>query len=187
MPTKRELARETVATYASVLVDEAYKAGGQDAVMEIRNQLESILRISRSNLDLATSLDVESSYTPEQKGEIVRNVFVDANPVLVEVLAVMATRGDFALLSRVWVSYQEQLESKLGVTVVDVTTVVPLDDKLREQIIKKTEADLGTKAVLNEKIDKSIIGGIIMSAQGRRIDASVLSQLEKARNVLKDS
>ena len=180
MPTKRELARETVATYASVLVDEAYKAGGQDAVMEIRNQLESILRISRSNLDLATSLDVE-------KGQIVRNVFVDANPVLVEVLAVMATRGDFALLSRVWVSYQEQLESKLGVTVVDVTTVVPLDDKLREQIIKKTEADLGTKAVLNEKIDKSIIGGIIMSAQGRRIDASVLSQLEKARNVLKDS
>lgn len=72
MPTKRELARETVATYAGVLVDEAYKAGGQDAVMEVRNQLESILRISRSNLDLATSLDVESSYTPEQKGEIVQ-------------------------------------------------------------------------------------------------------------------
>ena len=93
--------------------------------------------------------------------------------------------GDFALLSRVWESYGEQVERKLNVTVVDVTTVVPLDDHLREVITKKSEADLGTKVVLRESIDKSLIGGILMSANGKRIDASVLSQLESARNVLK--
>ena len=166
------------------VLDGAYEAGGQDAVLEVRDQAERILRIARSNMDLSDALE-DSSYTPEQRGQLVRNLFASSNPVLVDVLAVMAEREDFALLSRVWASYGEQLERKLNVTVVDVTTVVELDDHLREVITKKAEADLGTNVVLREHIDKSLLGGILMSANGKRIDASVLSQLESARNVLK--
>lgn len=184
MPTNRQILKEKVATYASVLLDSAYEAGGQDAVLEVRDQAERILRIARSNMDLSDALE-DSSYTPEQRGQLVRNLFASSNPVLVDVLAVMAEREDFALLSRVWASYGEQLERKLNVTVVDVTTVVELDDRLREVITKKAEADLGTNVVLREHIDKSLLGGILMSANGKRIDASVLSQLESARNVLK--
>ena len=184
MPTNRQILKEKVATYTSVLLDGAYEAGGQDAVLEVRDQAERILRIARSNMDLSDALE-DSSYTPEQRGQLVRNLFASSNPVLVDVLAVMAEREDFALLSRVWASYGEQLERKLNVTVVDVTTVVELDDHLREVITKKAEADLGTNVVLREHIDKSLLGGILMSANGKRIDASVLSQLESARNVLK--
>ena len=186
MPTNRHVQKEKVATYASVLLDAALAAGGQDAVLAVRDQTERIIRIVRSNMDLSSSLQ-DSSYTPEQRNSLARNVFAQANPVLVDVLAVMAERGDFALLSRVWESYGEQVERKLNVTVVDVTTVVPLDDHLREVITKKSEADLGTKVVLRESIDKSLIGGILMSANGKRIDASMTSQLEAARNVLKHS
>ena len=186
MPTNRHVQKEKVATYASVLLDGALAAGGQDAVLEVRDQAERIIRIMRSNMDLSSSLQ-DSSYTPEQRNSLARNVFAQANPVLVDVLAIMAERGDFALLSRVWESYGEQVERKLNVTVVDVTTVVPLDDHLREVITKKSEADLGTKVVLRESIDKSLIGGILMSANGKRIDASMTSQLEAARNVLKQT
>ena len=186
MPTNRHVQKEKVATYASVLLDAALAAGGQDAVLEVRDQAERIIRIMRSNMDLSSSLQ-DSSYTPEQRNSLARNVFAQVHPVLIDVLAVMAERGDFALLSRVWESYGEQVERKLNVTVVDVTTVVPLDDHLREVITKKSEADLGTKVVLRESIDKSLIGGILMSANGKRIDASMTSQLEAARNVLKHS
>lgn len=186
MPTNRHVQKEKVATYASVLLDAALAAGGQDAVLEVRDQAERIIRIMRSNMDLSSSLQ-DSSYTPEQRNSLARNVFAQAHPALIDVLAVMAERGDFALLSRVWESYGEQVERKLNVTVVDVTTVVPLDDHLREVITKKSEADLGTKVVLRESIDKSLIGGILMSANGKRIDASMTSQLEAARNVLKHS
>lgn len=186
MPTNRHVQKEKVATYASVLLDAALAAGGQDAVLEVRDQAERIIRIMRSNMDLSSSLQ-DSSYTPEQRNSLARNVFAQAHPVLIDVLVVMAERGDFALLSRVWESYGEQVERKLNVTVVDVTTVVPLDDHLREVITKKSEADLGTKVVLRESIDKSLIGGILMSANGKRIDASMTSQLEAARNVLKHS
>lgn len=186
MPTNRQILKEKVATYASVLLDGAYVAGGQDAVLEVRDQAESIIRTMRSNMELSNALE-DSSYTPEQRGELARTMAAQSNPVLRDVLVVMAERGDFALLSRVWASYGEGLERKLNVTVVDVTTVVELDDRLREIIINKAEADLKTGVVLREHIDKSLLGGILMSANGKRIDASVLSQLESARNVLKQS
>ncbi len=186
MPTNRHVQKETIAAYATVMFDAAMQEGGQDTVLEVRDQTERIFRIMRSNMDLSSSLQ-DSSYTPEQRASLAKATFADANPVLVNTLAVMAERGDIALLSRVWESYGEQIERKLNVTVVDVTTVVPLDDHLREVITKKAEADLGTKVVLRESIDKSLLGGILMSAKGKRIDASVASQLESARNVLKDS
>lgn len=184
MPTNRLVIKEEIATYASVMLDAAAQAGGQDAVLEVRDQAEQIVGFMRSNMDLSSALE-DTSYTPAQRAEIARGVFASYDPVLVDVLAVMAERGDIALLSKVLKSYEEQIESKLNIAVVDVTTVVPLDDSLREVITKKAEADLGTDVVLREHIDQSILGGIIMSANGKRIDASVLSQLESARNVLK--
>lgn len=183
MPINRRLEKEKVATYASVLLEGAYEAGGQDAVLEVRGQLERILSIMRSDMDLSTALS-DRGYTPEQRNGLARAVFADCNPALVDTLAVMAERDDAHLLGRVWNSFGEQLEQKLNVTIVDVTTVVELDDKLREVIINKASSEFGTNVILREHIDASLLGGILMSANGKRIDASVVSQLANARIVL---
>ena len=81
----------------------------------------------------------------------------------------------------------EQLERKLNIVVVDVTTVVSLDDHLREVITNKVAADLKANVVLREHIDTSLLGGILITAGGKRIDASVASKLEVARTALKQT
>lgn len=184
MPTNRLVAKETVDTYAQVLLDAANAVGGQDAVLEVRDQLEVVMRALRSNIDLQVAL-VEKAYAPEQREELVRNVFSGMNPALVDVLLVMSERDDLELTNRVYAAFDGLIEEKLGVVVVDVTTAVPLDDALRETISNKAAQDLGKKVVLRERVDKSILGGIIMSASGRRIDASIATQLDTARTVLK--
>ncbi|HIR00654.1 MAG TPA: ATP synthase F1 subunit delta [Candidatus Aveggerthella stercoripullorum] len=184
MPTNRLVVKETVDTYASVLLDAANAAGGQDAVLEVRDQLEVVTKALRSNVDLEVAL-AEEAYTPEQRETLVRNVFAGMNPALAETLLVMAERDDLGLAGRIYRAYDEQIEEKLGVAVVDVTTVVELDDALRETISNKAAQDLGKQVVLREHVDKSILGGIIMSVSGRRIDASIATQLDTARTVLK--
>ena len=143
--------------YAAVLFDGAFEAGGQEAVLEVRDQMVRVAGAMRTNMELSVALS-DPGYTPEQRGELARNVFAGCNPVLLDVLAVLAERGDAALLPRVL---------------------------LRRIITEKAEADLDTNVVLRESVDKSILGGIIMSTNGKRIDASVASQLDHARNVLK--
>lgn len=186
MPTNRLVVKETIAVYASTLFDAVNAADGQDGVLEVRDQLGQVAAAIRGNVDLSTALTNEG-YTPAQKGELARNVFAQCNPALAEVLGVMAERGDLDLINRVAANYEEQLAGKLNLAVVDVTTVVELDDHLREVITKKAETELGMNVVLNEKIDKSLLGGIIMSAQGRRIDASMRFQLDNARAVLRQA
>ena len=184
MPTNRLVIKETVDTYAQVLLDAANAAGGQEAVLEVRDQLEVVTKALRSNIDLQVAL-AEKAYTPEQREELVRNVFTGMHPALVDVLLVMSERDDLELANRVYAAFDGLIEEKLGVVVVDVTTAVPLDDALRETISNKAAQDLGKKVVLRERVDKSILGGIIMSVSGRRIDASIATQLDTARTVLK--
>ena len=186
MATNRLVQKGKVDAYTEVLFDAANGDGSQESVVEVRNQMAQLLTLIYSDMDLTMALS-NLDYSPEQRLELARAVFADCNPALREVIAVMAQNGDAGLLSRVYHTYEDMVASKLNLCVVDVTTVVPLDDELRKLIKEKTEADLGCKAVLNESIDKSILGGIIMSVNGMRIDASVISQLNKARHTLKEN
>jgi F-type H+-transporting ATPase subunit delta len=186
MPNNRHLEQGKVLTYASVLLDGVYESGGQDAVLEVRDQFESIVKIIRSNMDLAGALS-DKSAKPEARAAVARGTFAMCNQNLAETLAVMAERNDIDLVNRIYASFVEQLERKLNVAIVDVTTVVSLDDHLREVITNKVQADLNTNVVLREHIDKSLLGGILITAGGKRIDASVASKLEAARTALKQS
>lgn len=185
MPTNRHVINETIAAYANAAIDGAYAAGGREAVVQVRNQMTQILEYMATNIKLRLSFDDES-YTEEQRESLVRNVFGDFDPILVELMVVMAKRLDMSLLRRVHGQYEEYIESKLNFNVVDVVTVVDLDDNLRTVITNKAESDLGRDCVLVEHVDPSIQGGIVMSTRGRYVDASVRSQLDRARSVLKE-
>ena len=185
MATNRLLVKQEVATYASTLLEASYEAG-QDCVLEVRDQLDFVVATYRGNADLRDAL-TGPGFTPEQRHELVNNVFKGLNPLVVSVVAVMAERGNLDELGQVVSTFKDIAEEKLGVCVVDVTTVVELDDELRKFICDKLSKDLGKDVVLRENIDKSILGGIIMSTHGKRIDASVVSRLENARNVLTES
>lgn len=186
MPTNRLVLKEEVATYAAVLLDALYEAGGQERVLDGREQLHTVAKYVRSSIELKNAL-ADSGGSPEKNSELIKNTFSELgfDSLLVEVLGVMAERGNMGYLAQVYTSYNQLLENKLGIVVVDVITKVALNDSLRQRIEKKTATDLGKNVVLRESIDESLLGGIIMSAQGKRIDASIVSQLESARRVLK--
>lgn len=181
----RHVINEIIAAYANAALEGAHNMGGRDAVVEVRNQLIQILEFMSTNIKLRLSLDDEV-YTPEQRKEIARNVFEGYNPILVELLGVMASRGDVEKLRRVYADYENLIVSKLDFNVVDVTTVVDLDDNLRTVIKNKIKNDLGRDCVLVEYKDPSILGGIVMSTIGNYIDASLRSQFDQARIVMKE-
>ena len=184
MPTNRHIAKAEADLYATTLIEALDNEGGLDAVMNGRVQLDTIVNYSISHKELKEALE-SPEYTTEQSAQLIKGVFADCEPALVSVLVVMAERGDFSRLHRVADIYDAKIREKFNVVVVDVTTRVELDDHLREVIKNKAGKDLGCDVVLNENIDPSLLGGIVMSANGQRIDASVNTLLDKARSALK--
>jgi len=180
MRTSRALAKQIIGAYASVLFDAAAAAG---AVDEVYSQMEAVQRLVRGHAPLRDVV-LDDSVEPAHRAAVAADVFAGLNSALVTTLVVMAERGNFDLLSSVAEAYTLIAEEKRGVVAVDVTTAVELTDSLRESITKKLSNEMGKGVVLREKVDPAIIGGIVLSTHGQRVDASIASQLEGARMVL---
>ena len=186
MPTDRHAEQAVLELYASTLIDELMADGGIDAVVAARKQLGNLIEYFYSHAELGEFAD-DTAYTSEQRSQVVRKVLEGSEPALISVIGVMVERGEFKRLPKVKNLFNDKIVEKLNITVVEVTARVPLDDHLREVIKKKAAAELGTDIVLDERIDENMLGGIIMNARGKRIDASMHTMLANACGVLKEN
>lgn len=180
MPSDRSLQRAIVATYASVLLGEAREAG---TVFEVDGELSAIADIVSGNARLMAALK-DDSIAVDARKNLVSTVFAQAAPAVRSMLGLMVERQEVGLLRQVREEYTRIAEEELGAVFVTVTTAVTLDDHLREVINDKLVGDFGTKVLVRETVDPQILGGIVMDARGKRIDASVRTQLERARVAL---
>src|SRR5512140_1744405 len=98
MRTSRALAKQIVATYASVLFD---AAAADNAVDEVFSQMEAVQRTVRSSAPLRDALRDDTATTGASRAKVAGDVFAGLNPALVSMLAVLAERGNFDLLSSV--------------------------------------------------------------------------------------
>lgn len=172
--TTSEIAR----TYARVLYDLASTADAVDAADEgIRAAAEAV----RGHLDLRTALS-DGGVPAEKKRDVLREIFGEAVPP--EVLAVVTLaveRGHTEALGDIARIFGEIAESERGIVVAEVTTAVPLADALRSSITEKLAASLGRPVSLRERVDASIVGGVIIKVGGRVLDGSLSSQLDAVR------
>lgn len=66
-----------------------------------------------------------------------------------------------------------------GITETYVTTAVPLDKKIVDELESFIKERFQTKVELRQTVDKSIIGGFILKVDDQFIDASVKTKLNK--------
>lgn len=180
MTINRALAKKASYVYAQTLL-EALK--GPEAVFEVSGQLKSVFKTIVGNIELRNTL-TDNGVPLEARKNIVNEVFAGYDASLLAVIGVVVERDEVKLLPRINEAFAELAEEQLGAVIVDVTTAIALDEGLRENIKKKYSVQLGKTVLLREQVDPSIVGGIILSTHGKRIDASVVARLENARNVL---
>lgn len=180
MKTNATHDRAKAKVYAEVLLEAAQAS---DSVFAIDGEFSELVATVRGSIELRNTL-ADKTLAKEVKKSIIQEIFSGFSPELLSMLAVMVERGDIGLLSRSYELYRELAEKALDAVIIDVTTVVALDDDLRNKIVTKYSQQFGAGVLLREHIDPSLVGGIVLQAHGKRIDASVVSQLESARQVL---
>ena len=70
---------------------------------------------------------------------------------------------------------------KKNILEVTATTVQPLSDKLRKKLVDKLQSVSGKTVILHEKLDKSILGGIVLRYANTEIDSSVKTKLDNIK------
>ena len=112
---------------------------------------------------------------------------VKFTPEVLETLTAMREDNDLDLVKDVAHQYKTLVDQDDKTVSVTVTTAVPMDDKLRGEVRSKMEKDLKAPIYLVERVDPSIIGGIVIEERGNRYDASVKAQLVNIRKKLSTS
>lgn len=112
---------------------------------------------------------------------------VKFTPEVLETLTAMREDNDLDLVKDVAHQYKTLVDQDDKTVSVTVTTAVPMDDKLRGEVRTKMEKDHKAPIYLVERVDPSIIGGIVIEERGNRYDASVRAQLVNIRKKLSTS
>lgn len=190
MKDDRKQRKRKQQAYAEGILLNAILIGGIDEALRVRDDLNSILIATLESVALSDvfrdevkELEKDSS-SKVDASKFVRDIFAGASEAVLDTLSIMAENRDLYLCMSMYETYNNLLEEHFNVVVVDVVSVVPLDDHLRELIKTKAQNELDAKIVLHEHIDKNILGGIVLSARNRIIDCSLLTMMERAKTEL---
>jgi F-type H+-transporting ATPase subunit delta len=174
--------QEVARKYAQALFDSAKSKSIIDNAEEQLAGLLEIMKSDRTLMDFLTSPQA----TDESKEELVRSVFSERmERLVVEFLIVLLEKNRINFLGEIIDDFVRLAEAEKGIGRITVYTAVTLLDderlKLKESLLVKS----GLKVVLEEKIDKSIYGGMIVVMHNEIIDGSIRHGLEQVEDKLR--
>ena len=79
-------------------------------------------------------------------------------------------------------AYRAQYNADHGIIEATVVSAVPLQDASREKLLAKLAALTGKTVTLKEKVDPSVLGGLRLDMDGKRLDGTVQRRLETMRD-----
>lgn len=109
---------------------------------------------------------------------------VKFSPEVLRTISAMDSEEDTSLIEDVYTRLQELVDIEDKTVMVTVTTAVKMDAKLRKKVTAKAKSMFNSAVYLVERVEPSILGGIIIEARGERYDASVATQLVSIRRNL---
>ena len=121
----------------------------------------------------------------EEKLSLVADVFSGkVSPAVYNFLRLLTVNKRVGYFSRISRAFRLLYNEKFGIAEITVTSSKPLDElspDLRVRIGEKMSAILGKSVSITEKVDSSIIGGVVIDYGNTRYDGSVKTRLAELK------
>jgi len=169
--------------YAAAIYDLALENKSVDVVLK---DLEALKKIIKENKEL--NLLVKSPLiASNDKLEILLKLIKKqpTNELTNTFLKVISKNKRFASLSSIISQFININAQKRGDVLADITSADELSDKQKDDIKDHLRTILGDKLTLDFKVDKKIIGGLIVKVGSKMIDASLVNKINKLKIAMK--
>jgi F-type H+-transporting ATPase subunit delta len=113
----------------------------------------------------------------EDKAKILSKALGDINPLALNLVYLLVSRGRFGMVADIADEYQHLLGSYRGIEQAEVTAAIKLDDEDKRKLEKRLGAVVGKKVVVKPSVDPSVLGGIVARVGGKLLDGSTRSKL----------
>lgn len=164
--------------YADALFELAVEDNTLDTVAE---EMEAVAGIMNENSDFLKLLSAPTVSDKDKKSMLSKAFEGRISDTVFNFINVLCDNGRIKYLIAISQQFKDMYNDKNGILEVTVTTTMPLSDNLREKLVLKLEKISSKKIQLVEKIDTSIMGGIVLNYNNTQIDASVKKRLDTMR------
>ena len=118
------------------------------------------------------------------KKKILQQIFGgEVHPLIMNFLNVMVDRRRSPYIMETARAYVKRSRESRGILEAKVTVIEPLSEAMREKVLRKLQEITG-KCVIEEHVDPSILGGMVIQVGDTRIDGSMARRLEELKKSL---
>jgi len=175
------LAQQVAKKYSTALFELAREKNLVDAAWDQFNAIAEFLEKDRTLLDFMEAPQVPD----ERKLALVRKAFADRmDKTFYDFLLVLVDKRRFKYLPEIVDYFDTLVREDKGIARAVCLTAVPITDAERQKLIASLQRKTSLKVELEEKIDKSILGGMIVMLRNQIIDGSLKHGLDLLRNRL---
>ena len=175
------MSSEVSAVYANALFSLANEQG--DAVMqETRSDLRQTAVLFSLNPDLTRLLSLPTVSVEERLG-IAKKIFGETG-LAVKLLFLLIDHNRVPYLGEIADDFDRKMLDYQNTEDVTVTTAVAMTPEQKERLRSALSAKLHKVIRITERIDRSILGGVIVKYGDTRIDNSVKYRLDALREQL---
>jgi F-type H+-transporting ATPase subunit delta len=175
------LAQQVAKKYSMALFELARDKNIIDQAWEQFGSLQQFLKADRTFLDFMTAPQIND----EKKRALIEKAFAGKlEAALFDFLMFLADKRRIKFLPEIIEEFDRRVREHKGIAKAVVVSAVPLSDEERQRIITELARKTSLKIELEEKIDKSVIGGMIIKLHDQIIDGSIRRGLDLLRNRL---
>lgn len=92
--------------------------------------------------------------------------------------------GRVGLLGPIAVEHEKLVNAEKGIALAEVTTAVPMDERLQSSVTRALEGVTAKHIVLRMSVDPAIMGGFKARIGDRMLDGSLLSKIKQLENAI---
>ena len=151
---------------------------------EVLMQLIELKKLFQSQPDFIRLLG-NMSLSKEERVKIIDSVLRgQVHPYLLNFLKILCERGALNEYEGCLAAFKTLYNQAHGIVEATVTTAVPLDDDQRVRMSEKLSAKTGKTVVLTEKVDESLMGGVLLEMNGQRYDNTLKNRLKSIHSAM---
>jgi F-type H+-transporting ATPase subunit delta len=105
-------------------------------------------------------------------------------PLVLNLLFLLIARQRLDMLGEIVEEYGRMLNSHRGIQAVEVTTAIPLNENEKDKLAGKLGRLVGKKVVLENRVDREVVGGFKARIGDRLLDGSAAGRLESLKRAL---
>ena len=171
----------TINSFAQALLE---LADARNNTQQVADDVRGIAEVVQNDPAFAQFL-ADPTVAHAHSSAVLERVFSgQASEVVVAFLKLLSAKnrlGDFAAIAR---EFARLLDERAGNVDVEVTVAHALGHDDMENVRQQISHKLGKNAHIKQKVDESIIGGLILRVGDSLLDGSVRSQLETIKRRL---